>query len=332
MQPVILIFSIDSDISTTNVLKWCCFLDSDIKIIRLHPEDLYNAKIVCKDICGPIHIITANHSFSTHDVRVVWFRKWHLYPQFSDSICKSSSIRQESILNLRDEFFAFFEFLLYQLQQNNEVYWFNDYKHLRINKIQQLLTAKNVGLNIPKTYLETDIGSQYIKERHITKHLSDCFSIHTSKHIYTSYTTRIENVSRNNFVSYIQNEIEKNIEIRVLFINEDCFALALFSQEDPQTQIDYRNYNYNRPTREENFQLPKEITNKITKLMKLLGLNMGVVDLIQQCDGEIVFLEVNPCGQYDNFNLCNIQPDRIIAKHLINKFYEYSEKNPSKDT
>jgi hypothetical protein len=48
-----------------------------------------------------------------------------------------------------------------------------------------------------------------------------------------------------------------------------------------------------------------------------MQLQTGSLDFIVDKDGNFIFLEVNPCGQYDIFNSCNFQPDRWIARKLL---------------
>ena len=49
-----------------------------------------------------------------------------------------------------------------------------------------------------------------------------------------------------------------------------------------------------------------------------LNLNCGSVDMIVDKNGEYVFLEINPVGQYGMVNEpCNYNLDHLIANYLI---------------
>lgn len=50
---------------------------------------------------------------------------------------------------------------------------------------------------------------------------------------------------------------------------------------------------------------------------------MGSLDFILDKQGNYVFLEINPSGQYGLFDSCNIHPDKLIAEYLLKKHYEY---------
>ena len=96
--------------------------------------------------------------------------------------------------------------------------------------------------------------------------------------------------------------------------------MAIFSQNDKQTKVDFRNYNDNKPNRYVPYVLPKNIELKITQLMQKLDLNTGSVDLIKNHDGNYVFLEINPVGQFGMVSEpCNYYLEKIIAEYLINK-------------
>ena len=61
--------------------------------------------------------------------------------------------------------------------------------------------------------------------------------------------------------------------------------------------------------------------------MRKLDLNSGSLDLVLDREGDLFFLEVNPVGQYDFISKqCNLQLDRIIAKHICDKYETENNK------
>jgi hypothetical protein len=54
--------------------------------------------------------------------------------------------------------------------------------------------------------------------------------------------------------------------------------MAIFSQNDKKTKIDFRNYNAIKPNRTVPFKLPIRIEEKIVKFMKLVDMNWGSID------------------------------------------------------
>ena len=322
---IILILSIEDDPSTTKVLRWLHYLDKSVRVVRLHPEDLAGASFALTDIHSPLIIQTKGIELCTSDIAVVWTRKWNNIPN-ADKYFRNNNllkVKYDIIQNLKDEFSAFFRFFLYKISDNNNVCWIDAPRTVVSNKLQQLLVAQKLGLIIPETYIGTSY-KEGLPEKLISKHISDCFSLYMNKKIYTSYTCRAKLSPKEEFfVSMFQSEIPKKIELRILYVGGQCYGLAIFSQMNSKTRLDYRNYDYDCPVREEVYEIPVELETKISKLMCELDLQIGVLDFILSPEGEYIFLEVNPCGQYDNFNLCNIFPDRVIAQYLLRKYYEY---------
>lgn len=127
----------------------------------------------------------------------------------------------------------------------------------------------------------------------------------------------LQNLSDHFFPSLFQKLIEKDFEIRTFYFFGVCYSMAIFSQKDEQTKLDFRNYNYNHPNGNIPFLLPNEIVSKVQRLFKSLKLNTGSIDFIY-CKGYYYFLEINPVGQYGMVDYpCNYDLDNIIVKKLI---------------
>jgi glutathione synthase/RimK-type ligase-like ATP-grasp enzyme len=124
--------------------------------------------------------------------------------------------------------------------------------------------------------------------------------------------------------SIFQEYIEKDIEIRTFFVDNEYYSMAIFSQNDNKTAIDYRNYNVEKPNRNVPFELPNEILLKLKKFAKKINCTTGSIDLILNKDSEFIFLEINPMGQYHWLSEnCNYYIDKKIAEILIEKSNEY---------
>lgn len=93
-----------------------------------------------------------------------------------------------------------------------------------------------------------------------------------------------------------QHYIPKQHELRVTVIDKRAFAARIHSQEDPRTATDYRDFSaeigYERAV------LPAEIEERCLGFVHSYGLTYGALDLIVTPEGEHVFLENNPVGQF----------------------------------
>lgn len=94
-----------------------------------------------------------------------------------------------------------------------------------------------------------------------------------------------------------QTLVPKRFDLRITIVGRKIFAAAIDSQTDPSAAIDWRHTtNPNLPHRP--FLLPEEIAKKLLLLMDSLRLTFAAIDMVQTPDGEYMFLEVNPSGQW----------------------------------
>ena len=139
---------------------------------------------------------------------------------------------------------------------------------------------------------------------------------------YSNYTTIINKeylLSAEKIpTTFFQEQLIKSYEVRVFYFYGKCYSMAIFSQLDSQTSVDFRHYNNKNPNRNVPYELKKELQDKIKKLMETLGLDTGSLDFVKTIDGRLVFLEVNPVGQFGMVSFpCNYYIEQIIADHLI---------------
>ena len=198
-----------------------------------------------------------------------------------------------------------------------------------LNKLIVLRKAAIAGLEIPHTIVTNSKQkliefNQKHKQGLISKSLFEVISVTNDSNGQgaTSYTLNltdeiIESLPAKFPESLVQEKIKKKFEIRSFFLNGKIYSMAIFSQENEKTMIDFRNYDRERPNRGVPFNLPKEVENNISKLMNQLQLNCGSIDLIFSEDKKFVFLEVNPVGQFAMVGIpCNYHLEEKIADYL----------------
>jgi hypothetical protein len=231
--------------------------------------------------------------------------------------------------NLQADYWAvchFFSFL--QLQGGCRLLGYPFYGQYA-SKLRVLYQAQQTGFAIPATQLvHSKVALQQFKQQHraiITKALADATEIAHAGMVSTGYRCQlvtqdmIDAMAEHFAPSLVQAHIEKQFEIRVFYLAGDCYAMAIFSQSNPLTQLDFRHYDRQRPNRYVPYLLPPPVAQKITALMHRLELNTGSIDLIYSTAGEYVFLEVNETGQWGFLsNCCNYYIDKKIATYLYN--------------
>lgn len=221
-----------------------------------------------------------------------------------------------------------YDFIISQIKGKVEL---GSFKGVMVNKLEVLVLAKSVGLIIPETII---VSRKYVLEEFASRFKNGVISksiyepLHViddnSSTIYTSYTVKLENSDINRLPdtfspSLVQENLDKDFEIRVFYLDKKFYPMAIFSQKNSKTAIDFRNYDYDNPNRNIPYCLPGIIKNQLQELMARLNLNSGSIDLVKTKTGEIFFLEVNPVGQYSMVGFpCNYNLDFEIYKYLTN--------------
>ena len=107
---------------------------------------------------------------------------------------------------------------------------------------------------------------------------------------------------------FLQAYIRKRSEIRAYVVGNRVFAAEIFSQEQPETAVDWRRY----PTvpsadgpradpvrwRCAPITLTEELSGRLVALASRLGLRYSAMDLIRSEEGGYVFLEANDGGAW----------------------------------
>jgi ATP-GRASP peptide maturase of grasp-with-spasm system len=329
---LIVIFSQDySEPSTDEVIDWIDYLNIPFK--RLNGIDFYNEVSLVFDKKVNIKL----PSIYTEEISVVWFRRWI-----------ATQNRQELLLEMGNEdkidpfALQFNEYLKNELKVLTTFFFdnipceklYSKIHENEINKLNVLKKAVELGISIPATYVfskkhEFEVITK--SKRLITKSISNSTAIKKSGISYVAYTSvcdTIPNEVGEQFSpSLFQEFIPKRYEIRAFLINKIFYSMAIFSQSDTQTQVDFRKYNQDNPNRLVPFKLPVDLENKLINLANSFDLKNGSFDLIRTVDGEYIFLEVNPEGQFGMVSYpCNYFLERRIAEELIKQ----SNKNEHK--
>lgn len=93
-----------------------------------------------------------------------------------------------------------------------------------------------------------------------------------------------------------QRLIPKRCEYRVTIVDERIFAVRIHSQERVDTALDWRRNQ--EELQYEACTLPSSLVEKLVGLVRLMGLRYAAIDLIETPEGEHVFLEANPGGNW----------------------------------
>ncbi len=240
-----------------------------------------NSNAVLVDQSGPLFL---------DDVISVWYRR----PQrpLSDSRVEDSVDRT----HVQNEWNTAFHSIL----RNAVSYWVNPMEaDIQAGKKPvQLQAAQKIGLRTPRTLItnsRADIEAFYeaCNRNVIFKPLT----AHPNKFLETRVLDRKAMAHLNSlFLSPVlfQEKVNTGRDLRVTIMGEQISAAAIDSQQS-EYPLDSR---IDMAVRHEPVELNPRLRKQLLELMSELGLIYGAVDLIETKDGDIVFLEVNPGGQF----------------------------------
>jgi len=330
---MVLVLSDEHDESTNHVINWLLHLKipyyriNDTCSIRVDCLTTHNEKIDFKlSITSPYS--TTPFFIFANDIKGYWYRRG----SFELEKIKIAEVKSSNLSIVKEKFNKYLD------EENKKIVdFFHKYlttiPHLgcfldnfTINKIFILYQAQRERMLIPE-FIITSKKSEielFIRKHNccITKGI-DCNGFNVNKNIElgnlaTLLTqSELSKIPANFNYSFIQQYIEKKADIRVFYIGEKIFSTAIFSQNDEQTKIDFRNYNEEKPNRIQPFKLPDNEEQKLRKLMKTLNYQTGSIDYVLNKNNDLFFLEINPIGQYGFIDYkCNLFLDKEICNYF----------------
>lgn len=245
--------------------------------------------------------------YKSNNINVTWYYR-------------STLSLNENLIRDRITYAEYEIFLNYILYSNKKEWIGSFYDFFYQNTLKQLSEANKVGLRVPRTIISKKYPENF--DLAVNKIIGNVKHFRKGDNIYTNSGTQIierDSYKDNGHLNFFQEYIPKEFEIRTFYIKEKMFSMAIFSQNDEKTKVDFRNYNGEKPNRNVPFKLPHNIELKLIELMSKLNLNFGSIDLIYSTQGEFVFLEINPGGMFSWLSSnCNYYIEKEIANLLIN--------------
>lgn len=262
---------------------------------RLNVEDLVPGEFLFEADNSAVlrKIVLGNKELDLSLVTAVWYRRAiHPIPPAYLSQSEKAFIAGE------------FRHLVMGLVLNPEILWVNPIDKVSVaeNKLLQLRVARKIGFRIPKTLISSDV----MKLRDfaaanaagtICKPIFhglffdgvDRYSIYTRRVTPESFQSEEADIGP----VLLQEEIPRKCDVRVTYIGRECFvaevhgAPGIVDWRDPDLAVRF---------------LPSSIGPDLDAMCRAmldeLGLIYGAFDFIETKDGELVFLEVNPTGEW----------------------------------
>ena len=305
---MILIFSNKEDGHPTRVIqylnKW------RVPIFRINSECLltdYRFSWWANEQDCDFHIRNIKNGLDMfgHQITAIWERR----PEIPSELLLKSEIDEINKHNI-EEAHGFLSFIRYYLK---DVYSIGSIVEDRpaSSKMLQLSIARQLGMCVPDTCFSNEKSPiAQLAERHqylSLKPVSNGNVYLNGEQEYVFYSQKVASEDLlqqpeeafTQTVSFVQNYVEKAYELRITVINQDVIACKIDSQiqDDDKGKIDWRQ-GYDYDLKHEIVELPESIRQFCLAFLQHMKLNFGCFDFIVTPEGEYVFLECNPNGQW----------------------------------
>jgi len=180
------------------------------------------------------------------------------------------------------------------------------------SKAEQLYRAAGLGFNIPESCFTNDRRTIQEFMEAMGGDGSIVYKPHTSIMIRRGdgdidvvYTRRLTRRDLNNHAitgeipGIYQRYVPKRFDYRVTVVGSHLFACRIWSQQSEFSTVDVRAQPWkSHPLRHEPVELDPVVSRQCIKLVQSYGLAFGAIDLAEDDDGRMFFLELNPNGQW----------------------------------
>jgi glutathione synthase/RimK-type ligase-like ATP-grasp enzyme len=182
-----------------------------------------------------------------------------------------------------------------------DCYWMNPPTADEVSqrKIRQLQVARRLGLSVPDTLVtnQPDAARAFIDAHGVGNVIRKAFR-NIAQAPRETHLIRSEDLDLLDAVRYtpviFQRFVPVERDLRVTIVEDDIFAAAVTSEK--KYAADYRPGLAS--ARVEPCALPPYVAEKLVELMKIFNLRFGAIDLRVTPDGDYVFFEINPAGEY----------------------------------
>ena len=191
----------------------------------------------------------------------------------------------------------------------------------------QLAVAKHVGWQVPRSLISgrPDVVQHFISESPeapIIKAIDHGFVEASDGETFSAYTRQLtaEDLAAPAAVTrcpvFLQERVPRFREHRITVVGNAVFSTVIASRDGRSTAIDWRALKDDEldylPA-----DLPDIIRDRCLRTVRTLGLHFGALDVIERPDGEFVFLEINPNGQWAWLEMKTGQPIRQSFVDLL---------------
>lgn len=239
-------------------------------------------------------ISVGSRSVDLNSITAVWYRR-SIQPQFDETNLTPAQMRFVS---------GELRHLAAGIVMNPAITWVNPIDKVSISehKVFQLQVASKLGFVTPRTIISSDVDeiSQFVSQTKLGAIYKPIFhglyfDGESGRAVYTRRLNlnELSQEALRDCPLLVQEEIHRFADVRATFIGDRYFAADI---QGADSLVDWRvpseDVSYARSS------LDYRTIDLCRQMMRELGLVYGAFDFIRTPTGELVFLEINPTGEW----------------------------------
>lgn len=261
----------------------------------------------------PAFMTTAGEYIDVRNLDLIWWRRGYVYQQIPPEITDSAHL--DLITN--DCRYASLGLLFNEFKG----VWISDplASHFAINKLVQIRVAQQVGFRTPQT-----LASQ--NPQHIQQFCAMLDNRVVVKVVKGTHKAPVLTTMVNEAMLKAEESMRLCPAIYQEFIpgthhvRACCFGDAVYAALIESKDLDWR-ANLDVPV--SILDLSEDVKVRLRRVLKVLGIKMGIFDLKLDEEGEPIWLEVNPQGQFLFLEgLCGLKLRAAFSKFLYSEAKE----------
>lgn len=300
MRGIILVLTNSEDGDHTNTVV-DGILENGYKVFRFDSDKFSTGEVSvtlkAKDELS-FAITSLNDSVSSEEISGAWYRRPnHFTFKIKDDVQRRYAEAEA-------------KFFLEGLWRTLRAFWVNDPLSLERarNKIFQLSLAKELGLQIPETiitnnpaiarkFVEKRLGKTIFKAIHneLLDYGDGGLNVPTTL-LGEEHLDKLELIR--NLPAVFQECVEKQYEVRVTLVGEEVFAVKIKPSKDASFNVDWRHPHLMGKVEYSVYDLPPFLVSLCKEMKRRLSLEFCIFDFARDFEGNYIFFEINPNGQW----------------------------------
>lgn len=272
---------------------------SEKELLRLNSDRIIaDCRIVVSN--GGTALTVNGYTIVPADVSSIWYRRPH-------PIEMPGGGNVERKVHAESEWAEAVDGFLAQVPRNR---WLNHPANnaLASHKIEQLARVRSYGLSTPDTVVTQSVDKlrEFYRKyngRLVCKPLSSgAIDDAAGHHVIYSSAVRESDLDQAVLLSrcptMFQERVEKQFDVRVTYVDGDLIAVGMLAKTEAGKQrLDIRRNNMSDVTHGK-VDIPPGVHDSLCRYIASYNLRFAAIDMAVDLDGNWVFFEVNPNGQW----------------------------------